>query len=122
MNCKCGAPDTLVINSRASGRSVRRRRKCRECGERFSTVEQCRKFEPGRPKKRSTKNKSTKRNFLADQWPSHGSVQEYQCDRCGLESFVNLKPAESVRTVIAKITFDHAKFSDRCFSLFLSLK
>ena len=42
MHCPfCGADDTKVIDSRlvAEGDSVRRRRECRTCGERFTTFE-----------------------------------------------------------------------------------
>jgi len=42
MRCPyCGAPDTQVIDSRLSnaGEQVRRRRRCRQCGERFNTHE-----------------------------------------------------------------------------------
>jgi transcriptional repressor NrdR len=37
----CGAPDTRVIDSRPAegGRSVRRRRQCEGCGQRFTTYE-----------------------------------------------------------------------------------
>ena len=39
MTCpKCGA-ETCVIDSRPSEDSVRRRRECLECGERFNTME-----------------------------------------------------------------------------------
>lgn len=39
--CKCGNVDTKVLESRLSqeGRSVRRRRECTQCGERFTTYE-----------------------------------------------------------------------------------
>lgn len=39
--CKCGKDDTKVLESRLiqDGRSVRRRRECQECGERFTTYE-----------------------------------------------------------------------------------
>ena len=42
MHCPfCGADDTKVIDSRlvAEGDSVRRRRECQTCGERFTTFE-----------------------------------------------------------------------------------
>jgi transcriptional repressor NrdR len=42
MHCPfCGADDTKVIDSRlvADGNSVRRRRECQSCGERFTTFE-----------------------------------------------------------------------------------
>lgn len=42
MHCPfCGAPDTKVIDSRLAGEgeSVRRRRQCQGCGERFTTFE-----------------------------------------------------------------------------------
>lgn len=42
MHCPfCSAPDTKVIDSRLAGEgdSVRRRRQCQECGERFTTFE-----------------------------------------------------------------------------------
>lgn len=48
MNCPfCGAGDTRVINSRPSpaGDSVRRRRECQGCSERFTTVEYVEKVE-----------------------------------------------------------------------------
>lgn len=42
MRCpNCGHPDTAVVDSRESedGESIRRRRKCEKCGERFTTRE-----------------------------------------------------------------------------------
>jgi transposase-like protein len=36
----CGYWDTWVIDSRGNGAHVRRRRRCRECNKRFSTLEQ----------------------------------------------------------------------------------
>jgi transcriptional regulator NrdR family protein len=36
---KCGALENRVIDSRDKRIFVRRRRECRQCGERFSTVE-----------------------------------------------------------------------------------
>lgn len=38
MKCKCGGV-TKVIDSRKSGGGIRRRRKCLECGVRFTTKE-----------------------------------------------------------------------------------
>jgi len=48
MNCPyCHAADTRVINSRPSpnGDSIRRRRECQECKERFTTVEYVEKLD-----------------------------------------------------------------------------
>lgn len=40
MQCiNCKSTDTCVINSREVGAARRRRYKCRNCGERFSTLE-----------------------------------------------------------------------------------
>jgi transcriptional repressor NrdR len=40
MKCqKCKKGRTVVIDSRTSGNSIRRRRKCLKCGYRFSTLE-----------------------------------------------------------------------------------
>lgn len=40
MQCiKCKSSDTAVINTRECGDTHRRRYQCRECGERFSTLE-----------------------------------------------------------------------------------
>lgn len=40
MNCPaCQHPDHDTIDSRPSGQMIRRRRKCRKCGERWSTYE-----------------------------------------------------------------------------------
>ncbi len=42
MRCPfCGSPDTRVVDSRAAreGRSIRRRRQCSQCDERFTTYE-----------------------------------------------------------------------------------
>jgi len=40
MKCqKCKKGRTVVIDSRTSGNSIRRRRKCLKCGHRFSTFE-----------------------------------------------------------------------------------
>ena len=40
MNCPvCGHEDTKVVDSRAAGDGIRRRRACQACGYRFSTVE-----------------------------------------------------------------------------------
>jgi transcriptional regulator NrdR family protein len=39
VNCPaCGSP-TRVIDSRKAARQVRRRRECKECGQRFTTLE-----------------------------------------------------------------------------------
>lgn len=48
MNCPfCQAPDTRVVNSRPSqtGDSIRRRRECQKCQERFTTVEYVEKLD-----------------------------------------------------------------------------
>lgn len=40
MQCiKCGSANTGVINTREAGAARRRRYKCRDCGERFNTLE-----------------------------------------------------------------------------------
>lgn len=40
MRCPhCGESDTRVIDTRATGNSVRRRRECQKCGQRFTTYE-----------------------------------------------------------------------------------
>ena len=39
MTCPVCGSGTRIINSRGDEESVRRRRKCRECGYRFSTIE-----------------------------------------------------------------------------------
>lgn len=40
MRClACDAPDTRVVDSRTAGDTVRRRRECQVCGERFTTHE-----------------------------------------------------------------------------------
>lgn len=40
MNCPyCGNPNNKVLDSRASDKSIRRRRECLNCGKRFTTFE-----------------------------------------------------------------------------------
>lgn len=39
MKCKCGSRNHGVIDSRPCGEYIRRRRKCEECGLRWSTYE-----------------------------------------------------------------------------------
>lgn len=49
MRCPfCAAPETKVVDSRASrdGRSIRRRRECPECARRFTTYERVEEFQP----------------------------------------------------------------------------
>ena len=36
----CGYPDSRVVDTRATGESVRRRRECQQCRKRFTTYEQ----------------------------------------------------------------------------------
>ncbi|MEF3168480.1 MAG: transcriptional regulator NrdR [Deltaproteobacteria bacterium] len=49
MRCPfCTAPETKVVDSRASrdGRSIRRRRECPACAQRFTTYERVEEFQP----------------------------------------------------------------------------
>lgn len=39
MDCPVCGGETIVADSRSFGEFVRRRRRCRECGHRFSTIE-----------------------------------------------------------------------------------
>ena len=39
MTCPVCGENTRIINSRGNVESVRRRRECRECGHRFTTIE-----------------------------------------------------------------------------------
>lgn len=40
MNCpECGSPITCIVNSRHKNGTIRRRRECEVCGNRFSTYE-----------------------------------------------------------------------------------
>jgi transcriptional repressor NrdR len=41
MQCPyCGQPDSRVVDTRATGESIRRRRECQKCRKRFTTYEQ----------------------------------------------------------------------------------
>ena len=41
MQCPyCGQPDSRVVDTRATGESIRRRRECQSCRKRFTTYEQ----------------------------------------------------------------------------------
>lgn len=41
MQCPfCGHPESRVVDTRDSGRSIRRRRQCQQCGRRFTTYEE----------------------------------------------------------------------------------
>jgi len=46
--CKCGG-ETKVTDSRPHGKSIRRRRECLGCGERWSTLEVRGNFEVDKP-------------------------------------------------------------------------
>jgi transcriptional regulator NrdR family protein len=46
--CRCGGT-TTVIDSRAHGTSIRRRRRCDQCGERWSTREIRGTFQQDKP-------------------------------------------------------------------------
>jgi len=39
MNCPACGNSTRIIDSRKAARRVRRRRECKECGQRFTTLE-----------------------------------------------------------------------------------
>lgn len=49
MRCSCGG-DTRVVDSRPQGTSLRRRRLCMECGNRFNTLETVLEEAPRVPK------------------------------------------------------------------------
>ena len=52
MRCPQCREDTLVTDSRQHARGVRRRRRCPECGHRFSTLEAVAVVTPHRPRAR----------------------------------------------------------------------
>ena len=92
MHCPfCGADDTKVIDSRlvADGDSVRRRRECQTCGERYTTFETAELVMP-----RVVKSDGTREPFNEDKL------------RRGLQRALEKRPVsiEQIETALTRIT------------------
>jgi transcriptional repressor NrdR len=84
----CEEGDTKVVDTRESKERVRRRRECRECGERFTTYEEAESFDIEVEK-------------------SDGKIEEFDEDKIreGLEKAVKKTPIENdeIEEIIEKV-------------------
>lgn len=66
MHCpKCGSGSTRVVDSREAADSVRRRRRCEECGDRFTTYERLETTRPLVVKRDGTREEWNRMKLLA---------------------------------------------------------